>query len=715
MKVLVVGGYGFIGSSIAEKLIQEKAKVTIIDDLSTGNKENVSLKHNSFVIDANSHRCQKVFKDENFDVVIYALSQRLNHDLNIHLERKSSNIVSLRHMLELSYVHKVKKFIFLSSYEVYGDHEMNLSETTELLPRTDYGSDYFYQESFCRDYMNKGLEVNILRLSKVYGPKLVFEENNIIALSGYHEKSNQYIKMERHQHISKDYVYINDVADAVLKTIENQAPSVLNISSNQSYMNSQIIDMCNALTGGEGQMEYYDIANDNEVYSFRLDNSLAYRTIGWHPITEIKVGLHRTRRWYDRFKAEEEEEEDAFLDEVDKSFWSKLYPYLETLAIFIGFIGVKWLFYSFFKIDVDVMIVYIIMISVFYGLAQGTLSVVLSSLFFLGLQWADGADVAHIIFDLSNIFHVSIYVLIGIFAGYSLDREKYNIRLVTRDYDDMKQELDFVVGVYEKSIKIKNSLQYDIENYEDSFGKVFDITDRLNHVNNDAIYNASVDVVSDIMKASHVSLVYLDKSGYYGRVMAVKGDHRYPNSLKVETSDFLSYAVTEKRIYINRNLDKEKPMLAAPIIFNDQVISVVLIDDIAFENISLHYVNMLKVVTLLISNAIGSAALYQDAIEAEKYYQGTMIMRDKWFNEMIAIKEKASEHDLSTSYILSLNLSVEQGIESFDELNKLVRNFDYIGSRDGERVQVLFSNARVEDHPILIERFRSQGFEIEEA
>ena len=75
MRVLITGGYGFIGSSVAERFYKEGHKIFILDDLSTGRKENISFSHKAWILDIADRKCEEIFKADQFDVVIHLAAQ----------------------------------------------------------------------------------------------------------------------------------------------------------------------------------------------------------------------------------------------------------------------------------------------------------------------------------------------------------------------------------------------------------------------------------------------------------------------------------------------------------------------------------------------------------------------------------------------------------------------------------------------------------------
>src|SRR5690606_19803858 len=136
MKVLITGGYGFIGSHVAERFFKEGYEIYIIDNLSTGNKANVQIKHSGYELDIKDPQCEEIFRAYRFDAVVHLAAQVSvsKSVVNPHLDTES-NVLGLVNMLDLSVKYGVKRFIYASSAAVYGlDEDIPHHEHKEVEP-----------------------------------------------------------------------------------------------------------------------------------------------------------------------------------------------------------------------------------------------------------------------------------------------------------------------------------------------------------------------------------------------------------------------------------------------------------------------------------------------------------------------------------------------------------------------------------------------------
>src|SRR5690606_17769095 len=137
-----------IGSHIADRFFKEGYEIYIIDNLSTGNKANVQIKHRGYELDIKDPQCEEIFRAYRFDAVVHLAAQVSvsKSVVNPHLDTES-NVLGLVNMLNLSSKYGVKRFIYASSATVYGvDEEVPHNEDKELSPVTPYGISKYVNE-----------------------------------------------------------------------------------------------------------------------------------------------------------------------------------------------------------------------------------------------------------------------------------------------------------------------------------------------------------------------------------------------------------------------------------------------------------------------------------------------------------------------------------------------------------------------------------------
>ena len=175
MNLLVTGGAGFIGSNLADALTAEGHNVTIIDDLSTGRKENIPEEAEFHKLDISSAVVDKIFERGKFDQVFHLAAQMdVRKSVQNPIFDADVNILGGINLLQASVKHGIKKFIFSSTGgAVYGEQEyFPADENHPLNPISPYGVSKLTLEKYLYYYWSEfKLPYVFLRYANVYGPR----------------------------------------------------------------------------------------------------------------------------------------------------------------------------------------------------------------------------------------------------------------------------------------------------------------------------------------------------------------------------------------------------------------------------------------------------------------------------------------------------------------------------------------------------------------
>lgn len=254
LPVLVTGGAGFIGSHLVEYLVNNlNAKVTVIDNLSTGNLDNLSNVWDKIVF----------IKDtiESFDAclnatwgqkAIFHLAAAISVPASMEdpLSYHNINITGTANLLEAARINKVDRFVFSSSSAVYGPYNDACSESAKCNPQSPYGYTKYISEFQCKQYAELfGINTVILRYFNVFGPKQNPNASYAAAAAKFTEqlKNNLPITIFGDGTQTRDFVHVDKVVEANLRlgALANQVKSeVFNIATGKSI---SILELVNNL------------------------------------------------------------------------------------------------------------------------------------------------------------------------------------------------------------------------------------------------------------------------------------------------------------------------------------------------------------------------------------------------------------------------------------------------------------------------------------
>ena len=302
MKILITGGAGFIGSHVVDAYMKAGHSVVIVDDLSTGSPVNIPPGARFYLMDIASPQLEKVFQIEKPDAVNHHAAQMsVTVSARDPLLDARINSLGLLNVLENSWKAKARKFIFISSGgAIYGESPVErIPEDSTPAPESPYAIHKLLGENYLRFYEHQhGLSWTALRYGNVYGPRQnPHGEAGVVAifitklLAGEIPTINAY--PEDPEGMSRDYVYVEDVAQASLLALEKGACQAFNIASGREVRTRELLASICRIMGRE--LKYTRAGpRPGDIRRSCLDIARAARVLGWKPSSDLDEGLART-------------------------------------------------------------------------------------------------------------------------------------------------------------------------------------------------------------------------------------------------------------------------------------------------------------------------------------------------------------------------------------------------------------------------------------
>lgn len=302
MKVLVSGGAGFIGSHCADAFLKEGHDVVIVDNLSSGKRENIPEGAKFYCIDITDDRLTEVIENERPDVICHHAAQiSVRFSVDDPVMDAEINIIGGIKLANLAVAFGVKKFIFSSTGgAIYGEQkEFPAAESHPLRPLCPYGVSKLSFEKYLEYYRQGfGLQYCILRYSNIYGPRQdPFGEAGVVAIFSerFLEGKQPVINGDGQQ--TRDFLYVGDVARANVMVFSLEGSHCFNISTGQETSINSIFGLLKDLTGSDFK-EVYGPEKRGEQRRSVISPELAEKTIGWRPEVSLNEGLAYTVEYF---------------------------------------------------------------------------------------------------------------------------------------------------------------------------------------------------------------------------------------------------------------------------------------------------------------------------------------------------------------------------------------------------------------------------------
>jgi nucleoside-diphosphate-sugar epimerase len=303
---LVTGGSGFIGSHIVDELLRRGERVRVLDDLSTGRKQNLS--HVADRIEFHEldirdlEKIRPAFSGVDYVVHLAAIPS-VPRSVKDPLTSNSVNIDGTLHVLLAARDAGVKRLVFAASSSAYGDNPiLPRVESHTPRPLSPYGLTKLAGEYYCQLFTQLySLEAVALRYFNIFGPRQNPDSpyTGVLSLfiAAYIRGQVPVIFGDGEQ--SRDFTYVANAVKATLLacTAPGAAGKVINVGVGESFTLNRTIQLLNEIFGRQLQPQYRS-AREGDVRESLADISLARQVLGYEPDFRYEDGLQKTVEWY---------------------------------------------------------------------------------------------------------------------------------------------------------------------------------------------------------------------------------------------------------------------------------------------------------------------------------------------------------------------------------------------------------------------------------
>ena len=302
MKVLLTGGAGFVGSHVADQLLARGHEVAVVDDLSSGKKENIpdgTMFYEQDIRDG----CAEIFEEFEPDALCHQAAQMdVRRSVKAPDFDADVNVLGTIRLLQRCVAQGVRRVVFASTGgAVYGEQgEFPAPEDHPQYPISPYGVSKLAGERYLHFYNTQyGLPYAALRYANVYGPRQdPHGEAGVVAIFCGNLAAGRGSTINGSGEQTRDYVYVEDVARANVLALEGDAPSgAYNVGTG---IETSVIELYEILreTSGADLLSAHVAAKPGEQLRSSVDPTTAACVLGWRPVTDLVTGLERTLRFF---------------------------------------------------------------------------------------------------------------------------------------------------------------------------------------------------------------------------------------------------------------------------------------------------------------------------------------------------------------------------------------------------------------------------------
>lgn len=302
MKILFTGGAGFIGSNVVDALINLGHEVVVVDNLSTGFRQNINPNAKFYQLSIRDKELLEVFKREKPELVNHHAAQiDVRKSADDPVADAEDNILGSLNLITNCVQFGVKRVVYASTGgAIYGEAQyLPADENHPVNPISQYGISkhtvehylYLYSTLYELDYV-------ILRYANVYGPRQnPFGEAGVVAIFATQMLTGKQPTIFGPGDKTRDYIHVSDVTEANILALDRGKNTILNIGTEVETSDQQIFDTLAGVLGYEAPPTYAPVRK-GEVYRICLKCSKARQEIGWSPRLSFKEGIAGTADYY---------------------------------------------------------------------------------------------------------------------------------------------------------------------------------------------------------------------------------------------------------------------------------------------------------------------------------------------------------------------------------------------------------------------------------
>lgn len=301
LKYLVTGGYGFVGSHLVERLVEDGHEVTVIDNLSNGRLENlVATKNKISSYIANVEQLRAQYFDIRFDGIFHLATAPRSSSLKDPIRDIETNCKGMIAVLELAKEHNAK-VVFTSNSGIYGSAvgDSSIDEGSVNNPTTPYDADKLVAEYYCKIYHNiHAVSSAVVRFATVYGERQVVNEKlnwrPLVATFVKNVVHGEEVVINGDGEQTRDLIYVADAVQGVIKAMNSNVEDgdIFLISTNTETSVNQVLDYVQAIAGLKARIRNTEPLK-GDIRKMKYDFSKAKKKLGFEPQFSVQDGIRK--------------------------------------------------------------------------------------------------------------------------------------------------------------------------------------------------------------------------------------------------------------------------------------------------------------------------------------------------------------------------------------------------------------------------------------
>ncbi len=305
MRILVTGGAGFLGSHLCERLLLEGHDVIAMDNLLTGNTDNIAhLANNPRFLFVHHNVTNYIYMKGPLDAILHFASPASPIDyLELPIQTLKVGSLGTHNALGLA-LEKGARFLLASTSEVYGDPmihpqtEEYWGNVNPIGPRGVYDEAKRFAEAMTMAYhRSHGVDTRIVRIFNTYGPRMRLNDGRVVPNFIKQALRSEPLTVYGDGGQTRSFCYVSDLIEGIYRLLMSDENEPVNIGNPAEMTVLQFAERINAITGNHGGIRFEPLPTDDPKQR-QPDITKARRILGWEPQVSLDEGLSQTIPWF---------------------------------------------------------------------------------------------------------------------------------------------------------------------------------------------------------------------------------------------------------------------------------------------------------------------------------------------------------------------------------------------------------------------------------
>ncbi|PIP67047.1 MAG: NAD-dependent dehydratase [Parcubacteria group bacterium CG22_combo_CG10-13_8_21_14_all_41_9] len=306
--VVVTGAAGFIGSHLAEKLLEQGRQVLGIDNFQTGARKNMNtfINNERFVFLEHDIEAPLKIRDKIDEIYHLACPAAPIHYQKDPIKTLDTAFIGTKNILDLAH-RKNARVLYTSTSEIYGDplehpqHESYWGNVNPIGPRSCYDEGKRSAEALCYAYHRQhDVDIRIVRLFNVYGPRMATNDGRVMPNFIQQALNNQSITIYGTGDQTRSFCYVDDMVSGLISMMNSDNTNgPINLGNPAEITMRSLAQTIIRLTNSESELSYLPLPED-DPHRRKPDITLAQKKLNWDPIIDLETGLQKTIDYFNK-------------------------------------------------------------------------------------------------------------------------------------------------------------------------------------------------------------------------------------------------------------------------------------------------------------------------------------------------------------------------------------------------------------------------------